>query len=135
MKFRNFKDNKTPQFMIIPLIDVIFFLLVFFMMNSLQTTTQRALSLELPQAATAESVRELPIVITIDKAGHIMVDGTSMSFDEASLLFSSRAVSNKNLAVVLQADKSTAHGQVAAVMDMLKQSGVKKLGIAADKKG
>lgn len=121
--------------MIIPLIDVIFFLLVFFMMNSLQTTTQRALSLELPQAATAESVRELPIVITIDKAGHIMVDGTSMSFDEASLLFSSRADSNKNLAVVLQADKSTAHGQVAAVMDMLKQSGVKKLGIAADKKG
>lgn len=135
MKFRNFKDNKTPQFMIIPLIDVIFFLLVFFMMNSLQTTTQRALNLELPQAATAESVRELPIVITIDATGHIMVDGTSMSFDEAGSLFSSRVSSNKNLAVVLQADKATAHGQVAAVMDMLKQSGVKKLGIAADKKG
>lgn len=135
MKFRNFKDNKTPQFMIIPLIDVIFFLLVFFMMNNLQTTTQRALNLELPQATTAESVRELPIVITIDATGHIMVDGTSMSFDEAGSLFSSRVSSNKNLAVVLQADKATAHGQVAAVMDMLKQSGVKKLGIAADKKG
>lgn len=135
MKFGQFKNNKSPEFMIIPLIDVIFFLLVFFMMNSLQTTTQRAMGLQLPQAASAEAVRELPVVITLDVSGHIMVDGQSMSFTEAGNMFKTRVAANPNLSVVLQADKQTAHGQVAAVMDMLKQSGVKKLGIAADKKG
>ena len=48
MNFHRFHKGNKPQFMIIPLIDVIFFLLVFFMMNSMQTVTQRALSLQLP---------------------------------------------------------------------------------------
>ena len=42
---------------------------------------------------------------------------------------------NANAAVVLQADKGTAHGQVVAVMDMLKSAGVKRLAIAAKQKG
>ena len=42
---------------------------------------------------------------------------------------------NPNAAVVLQADKRTAHGQVVAVMDMLKGAGVKRLSIAAEQKG
>ena len=42
---------------------------------------------------------------------------------------------NPNAAVVLQADQRTAHGQVVAVMDMLKGAGVKRLSIAAEQKG
>lgn len=134
MNFRNFHAKETPEFMIIPLIDVIFFLLVFFMMNSLQTTTQRAMAVQLPQAASTEVSSQLPTVITIDAAGHIMVDGTSLSYDDTRALLTQRLQANPQSAVILQADKRTAHGQVAAVMDMLKQAGVKKLGIAADKK-
>lgn len=135
MNFRNFRSKKAPEFMIIPLIDVIFFLLVFFMMNSLQTTTQRAMAVQLPQAASAEAMAQLPVVITVDMSGHIMVDGNSISYENAATLFKEKIAANPQLAVVLQADQRTAHGQVAAVMDMLKQAGVKKLGIAADKKG
>ena len=135
MNFRNWKEEKSPEFMIIPLIDVIFFLLVFFMMNSLQTTTQRAMAVQLPQAASAEAPSQLPIVITVAVQGHIMVDGNSKSYREATEFFQDKAAKNPNVAVVLQADKDASHGQVTAVMDMLKQAGVKKLGIAADKKG
>lgn len=46
-----------------------------------------------------------------------------------------RIQENPNASVILQADKRAAHGQVVAIMDMLKQSGVKRLAIAAEQKG
>ena len=134
MNFRRRYRQGSPQFMIIPLIDVIFFLLVFFMMNSLQTTTQRAMNISLPQAASAEAAVQVPVVITLDAAGHIMVDGSPVSLAEAAALLRGRVEQNPQAAVVLQADRTTAHGQVTAVMDMLRTAGVHKLGIAADKK-
>lgn len=134
MKFRNVRGISTPSFMIIPMIDIIFFLLVFFMMNSLQTTTQRALAVQLPQAARAEVSSQVPVIITIDSAGRIALDAKFISLEDASRQLQARIAANPQLAVILQADKATSHGQVVAVMDMLKSTGVKKLGIAADKK-
>ncbi|QDR82695.1 ExbD/TolR family protein [Sporomusa termitida] len=134
MKFRNGRGISPPSFMIIPMIDIIFFLLVFFMMNSLQTTTQRALAVQLPQAARAEVPSQLPVIISVDAAGRIALDGQFVSLEGAAAQLQAQAAANPQLAVILQADKSTSHGQVVAVMDMLKGAGVKKLGIAAEKK-
>ncbi|MBR2214756.1 MAG: biopolymer transporter ExbD [Selenomonadaceae bacterium] len=135
MNFRRYQNEKKPQFMIIPLIDVIFFLLVFFMMNSMQTVTQRVMSVQLPQAATAAAPSQLPVIVTVDSTGHIMVDSRSMSYDEVSAFLHEKLRVNPQAAVVLQADKQAAHGQVVAVMDIMKKAGVQKLGIAAEKKG
>lgn len=134
MKFRNVRGISTPSFMIIPMIDIIFFLLVFFMMNSLQTTTQRALAVQLPQATRAEVPSQLPVIISVDAAGRIALDGQFVSLEDAAAQLQARTAASPQLAVILQADKATAHGQVVAVMDMLKAAGVKKLGIAAEKK-
>jgi biopolymer transport protein ExbD len=134
MRFRNVRRTNSPQFMIIPMIDIIFFLLVFFMMNSLQTTTQRAMSVQLPQAARVEVPSQVPVIITVDAAGHIALDAKTMPVEAAAVQLKDKVAANPQLAVVLQADQSTPHGQVVAVMDMLKSAGVKKLGIAAEKK-
>lgn len=133
--FTNLRPKKKPVFMIIPMIDIIFFLLVFFMMNSLQTVAQKALSVQLPQASHASQAVQMPIIITVDKEGHITMDNKPVSIDEASAMMQKHMSENANAAVVLQADRSTAHGQVVAVMDMLKQAGVKRLAIAAEQKG
>lgn len=53
--FSHVKMKKKPVFMIIPMIDIIFFLLVFFMMNSLQTVAQKALAVQLPQVQSASA--------------------------------------------------------------------------------
>ena len=108
--FKNYKSKRTPQFMIIPMIDIIFFLLVFFMMNSMQ-------------------------IITLDEEGHITMDNKPVTIDEASQIMTQRMAENSNAAVILQADKRTAHGQVVAVMDMLKTAGVRRLAVAAEQKG
>ena len=133
--FTNLRPKKKPVFMIIPMIDIIFFLLVFFMMNSLQTVAQKALSVQLPQASHASQPVQMPIIITVDKEGHITLDNKPVSIDEAADAMKKHMSENANAAVILQADRSTAHGQVVAVMDMLKQAGVKRLAIAAEQKG
>lgn len=133
--FTNTRPKNKPVFMIIPMIDIIFFLLVFFMMNSLQTVAQKALSVQLPQASHASQPVQMPIIITVDKEGHITMDNKPVSIDEASAMMQKHMSENSNAAVILQADRSTAHGQVVAVMDMLKQAGVKRLAIAAEQKG
>ena len=127
--------KKKPVFMIIPMIDIIFFLLVFFMMNSLQTIAQKALSVQLPQAQSASAPVQMPIILTVDAEGHITMDNKPVSYDEASDMMKKHISKNANAAVILQADKRTAHGQVVAVMDMLKAAGVKRLAIAAEQKG
>ena len=133
--FKKYRMKKTPQFMIIPMIDIIFFLLVFFMMNSLQTVAQKALAVQLPQAANAQTPVQMPIIITVDEEGHSTMDNKPVTIDEASQIMTGRMAENSNAAVILQADKRTAHGQVVAVMDMLKTAGVRRLAVAAEQKG
>lgn len=134
MNFSKHRTGKKPAFMIIPMIDIIFFLLVFFMMNSLQTVAQKALAVQLPQAQSASAPAQLPIIMTIDEEGHITIDNKPVSIQESATIMKQHMQENANAAVVLQADKRTAHGQVVAVMDMLKTSGVKRLSIAAEQK-
>lgn len=129
--FQNVRKKRKPYFMIIPMIDIIFFLLVFFMMNSLQTVAQKALAVQLPQAKYAAAPTQLPIVLTLDKDGHITVDNRPVSYDEAAAVMQQHMAENPDAAVVLQADEKTAHGQVVAIMDMLKGAGVHRLAIAA----
>ena len=134
MNFSKHRTGKKPVFMIIPMIDIIFFLLVFFMMNSLQTVAQKALAVQLPQAQSASAPAQLPIIMTLDEEGHITIDNKPVSITESSDIMKRHMQENANAAVVLQADKRTAHGQVVVVMDMLKQAGVKRLSIAAEQK-
>ena len=133
--FQNSRLKMKPEFMIVPMIDIIFFLLVFFMMNSLQTIAQKALSVQLPQATTASAPAQLPVVLTLDAEGHITIDNVPMSIDAAEAMVKERIAQNPNASVILQADKRAIHGQVVAIMDMLKQAGVKRLAIAAEQKG
>lgn len=133
MNFSKNRPKKKPMFMIIPMIDIIFFLLVFFMMNSLQTIAQKALDVQLPQASSADAPAPLPIILTLDAEGHITIDNRSVSITEADSVVKERLATNSDAAVILQADQRTAHGQVVAIMDMLKTNGVKKLSIGAEK--
>lgn len=123
--FQNSRMKMKPEFMIVPMIDIIFFLLVFFMMNSLETMAQKSLSVQLPQAAMATQQKNMPIIMTLDQEGHILVDGKTYSFEDARGFIQTKLAVNKDTAVLLQADKRTQHGQVVAIMDMLKSMGVK----------
>ncbi|MDY3973182.1 biopolymer transporter ExbD [uncultured Veillonella sp.] len=132
--FKELGLKQKPMFMIIPMIDIIFFLLVFFMMNSLQTVAQKSLDVQLPTAQAAQTQRQVPVIISLDTAGHIVIDSKAFSADDARQLLATKAKENPSIAVILQADARAAHGQVVAIMDMVRSAGIKKFSIGATNK-
>ena len=135
MKVRSARIQSSPKLMIIPMIDIIFFLLVFFMMNTLDMIHQKTLPIDLPQAKSVQQADNLPLSVTILADGRISMEETIVSFDELSQNMIHRIHENKDSVVVLRADKIVEHGRVVEVMDILKEAGVKKLAIATEKKG
>lgn len=123
---------------ILYVINPLFFLESLFIVGNAKeyfVLSQKALSVQLPQATTASAPAQLPVVLTLDAEGHITIDNVPMSIDAAEAMVKERIAQNPNASVILQADKRSAHGQVVAIMDMLKQAGVKRLAIAAEQKG
>lgn len=134
MKLESMNMEKKPKIMIIPMIDIIFFLLVFFMMSMLSMVVQKSINLNLPQTATAKvNVEEtLPISITSD--GTIYVEKEKISKDDFHRRMEIEKGRNPNLAVVLRADSKSEHGDFVFVLDQLKSVGISKVGIATESK-
>ena len=72
MRLRSLRVEKEPKLMIIPMIDIIFFLLVFFMMSMLSMVVQKSISLNLPQTATAKINMETTLPVSIIEDGSIL---------------------------------------------------------------
>ena len=119
-----------------PLIDVVFLLLIFFMV----TTTfnrQAELRVDLPEASSEEqSLDVAPIEITIDHSGNYYVNGMSLVNNEAnSLMQSLQKIVNEEeeRGVIISADASTPHQAVITAMDTVARLGISKVSIATSK--
>jgi biopolymer transport protein ExbD len=108
------------------LIDVIFMLLLFFMITS-TFLEQPGIKLELPQAR-AESLSEpREFVLTVDKQGALFLNRQAVGLEALEAEIRKALPGMKDGALVLKADREVAHGLVVRVMDLAKRGGVKKL--------
>jgi len=119
-----------------PLIDVVFLLLIFFMVTT--TFNQQAeLRVDLPEASVQkQSLDVVQIEITIDHTGMYFVNGTSLVNNEANTLLQSlqKIVSDdKDRGVIIRADATTPHQAVITAMDTVARLGITKLSIATSK--
>lgn len=132
MKLRPLKIEKKPSIMIIPMIDIIFFLLVFFMMSMLSMTARHTLDLDLPQASSAEltAVKSLPVSITRD--GTIYVEKERISRENFLRRIELEKERNPEMTVLLSADARSEHGDFLFVLDKLNAAGIQKISIAAE---
>jgi len=134
MRLRNYREHKKPQLMIIPMIDIIFFLLVFFMISMLSMVEQKGLPVNLPQAAASQQQLSKNIVLTITKTGEIYFNKEEIPLDLLGIRLQAELRQSKELAVVVNADQSSKHGQVVKVLDEVKNAGITKLAIATEAK-
>ena len=119
-----------------PLIDVVFLLLIFFMVTT--TFNQQAeLRVDLPEASSEEQFLDIaPIEITIDSSGAYYVNGASLANNEANTLIQSlQKIVNekKDRGVIIRADAATPHQAVITAMDAVSRLGIIKLSIATSK--
>ena len=74
MKLRDWRVNRQPRLMIIPMIDIIFFLLVFFMLSTLYMVEQKTLPVQLPAAQAAQADMKKQVAVTVTAEGQTYVD-------------------------------------------------------------
>ena len=122
---------------IIPLIDIMFFLLASFMMVSLNLDRTQNIRLELPTATQVQhDFKPDMLNIAADKAGKVWIEKKEISLPDLSLLVSNRFRAETNLPVFISGDRDTLHGVMADVYEVVRGAGVQKVSFAmAGKEG
>ena len=127
--------EERPHLMIIPMIDIIFFLLVFFMMSMLSMVVQKSMPLTLPQAESAKvsMTRNIPVTMTAD--GGIYYERDLMSLRDLTARLTEDVAHGEDSSVILRGDAAASYGTVVQVMDVVKRLGIEKVYIATDTPG
>ena len=134
MKLRSMKVQEEPKLMIIPMIDIIFFLLVFFMISTMTMVQQNTFKVGLPQASSAQLDMNQHANITVMADGNIDFNKESLDKEQLIRRVQIELQRNPDLQVILNGDKDVNYGFVIETFDALKQAGVKKLSIAVEKR-
>jgi len=125
---------KRARIEIIPMIDTIFFLLVFFMIASLAMTTAKGMPVNLPRASAATERPVVKIVLTLTKSGTYYVDKQRISFDQLYPILQARLKDNPRAVVVINCDRSQSWDKGIQIADEAKRAGARFLTIATEPK-
>jgi len=133
MQFRpGHKLREDPTINITPLIDVVFLLLIFFMVSTTFVVSP-GIKVNLPKTESKEVARDKKeINVAVSKAGKIYLDGTQITLADLQRALAETAKADTDTLVVIQADEVVSHGTVVQVMDAAKSNGFNKLAIATE---
>jgi len=131
MKLKSPIRRRKARLEIIPLIDIMFFLLASFMMVSLQMQKVRTLKASLPTATLATSNARPDIVnLRVDHLGLIHLDNAQISRADLLVLLAGRLAQNSNLPVSISGDRDARYGDTISVLDLVKQAGIQRVAVA-----
>lgn len=126
------EPDPPPQINIVPMIDVIFAILTFFIMSTLFLTRSQGLPVNLPGAVTSETQQQ-QLVITIDAEGNLSIDRQSTTLETLDAQIQTLLTAGNTPTVVINADTNVSHGKVVAVMDRLRTIPGVRLAIATQR--
>jgi biopolymer transport protein ExbD len=123
-------DVERPRVEVIPMIDIMMFLLVFFVIVTLKMIMGSGVPMEIPGSATTQQLKSSTITVGVSKAGEIVIDGKNVT--EAELKGRLVALKkDKPIDVVLAGDKEVSLQNLLKVMDVVRSAGITSVGIAA----
>ena len=132
MKFRRSQNRKVPELNIIPMIDIMFFLLVFFMLSTMYMIDLKTIPVKLPQAANAASDTSTTFAVTLKNDGTIYLGDKETDLQSLLMQASLEQKNNSNFAVVIRAEKDIEYGDVIELVDKFKGVGINRFGLATD---
>ncbi|RLA08246.1 MAG: hypothetical protein DRQ51_02975 [Gammaproteobacteria bacterium] len=129
----NLKFNKItikkPEITMAPLIDVVFLLLIFFVVSTV-FPENRGLIIEKPATRTAENLSLKKISFQLDATGNIHFKNQKINKEDVARLIKEQLQSDKDTAILIITDKKTPTGDFVALMDICKTNGATKIAIA-----
>ena len=132
MKFRERRVVENPRLMIIPMIDIIFFLLVFFMMSTMFMVEEKVLPVALPSASTAELDMHRTFPVTVMADGSLRFNEDAVNLNELATRVEAELRRDRDSRFVLRADRRAAYGQVVDVLNQLRRLGIQRLTVAVE---
>jgi biopolymer transport protein ExbD len=129
MKLRYFEYRKA-RIEIIPMIDVMLFLLVFFVIVTLQMIPDAGVALQLPTSSQTQDLPHPKITVNVLADGSIQVKGQVLTSDQLTAMLAADGAPDKT-ELTIAADKSTAFQHFMSVIDAARKAGVTDIGIAA----
>ena len=131
MKINLHSPIEEVQIQLIPLIDVIFCILTFFLLAALQFTRQQAISVDLPKANTSTTPQtQQRLIVTIDPVGQIYVEQQPINLDQLPGTLQSYFQANPKALMVLNASRTSSYDDVVQVLDTMRQVGGDRVALA-----
>lgn len=134
MKLSKLRNQHSPQIMIIPMIDIIFFLLVFFMMSTLYMVEQNTIPVALPPTLSAQSSQDSFVPITITAQANIIFNREEIPPELLTARIQTELLRNQEASFILRGDRQVEYGKVIGILDELKKAGVRKITVATELK-
>lgn len=132
MQLRDVRNRKTPELIIIPMIDIMFFLLVFFMLSTMYMIDLKTIPVKLPKAATDTTTT---FAVSLKNDGTLYLGDAPTDIKALIMQASIEQKNNPNFAIVIRADKDVDYGLVIELIDKLKAAGITRFGLATDGAG
>jgi biopolymer transport protein ExbD len=126
----NYFEAKKARIEIIPMIDIMFFLLVFFIMITLHMIPNAGLKTQLPSSASAAALPPPKVIVTLSTDGSMSVDGRALTSAQLTAMLSARPDAS-HTAVTIAGSKAAQIQSLVAVMDACRAAGVSQIALAA----
>jgi biopolymer transport protein ExbD len=126
-------QRKKARIEIIPMIDVMMFLLVFFVLISVNVIPALGIKTQQPNSSQVQQLRtkDVQVVVTLGKENVIQVDGKDVELKDLSAAVKRKAGTSEQIAVIVNSDRGAEVQTLVDVMDEIKKSGLGKVSLAA----
>lgn len=130
MQFLAERKGRGTVINVTSLIDVMFLLLIFFMVSS-TFKLQPAIELTLPRSTTADNVTSTPAVVYLASDGRLFLNEQPLERGQLMVRLRERLAASSDDRIVLRADENAEHGDVVELIDLIKESGFRRVSLAA----
>lgn len=127
MQLRSGYENRRARVELIPMIDVVFLLLVFFIYAMMSMVVHRGLPVELPFASTAQVHKRQAVTLTITKDNELFLEGQPVEMAQIAQRVKERIGPDQDKRVYISGDAKSDLGIVVKVIDRLRQAGISDL--------
>ncbi len=132
IKLRKRKATSAPEMMLSPMIDMIFLLLVFFILSTMYMSELKTIPVRLPIAQNTQTQLQSKFNVTIKGDGAFWLENNLISRNELIAKAKEEYAKNKDFAVIIRADGDVNYKTVIELLDSFKTAGISKIGLAAD---
>jgi len=133
MKIRVDEERNSAYVNLTPMIDVVFLLVIFFMVTTTFIQLEKEMDIDLPESASGESITnpQEEIVINMRRDGSLLVNGTDVTLEQLSDLLRQAVSVDPNQAVILRGDRSAFYDKVVRVLDVCAGARISNFQLAA----